>query len=718
MKNLLLIGVMAFAVSGMGRTAYATVAYIEVDGTFGIDTRYNAKNSTRVEIDYALTAERPSGATWYLFAGNPTFCAFLNNGGVGFGVCGANNNSHWSTDNASGIANTPDLRLSAVLDIPNNSCYVIRDGVTNVTASLKRTADYSDDRTLKLASNAQESNYYAKMRIYGCRIYEADVLVHEFEPCKKDGIAGLKDAKTGAFITNGKKFYGITIGGDYDSFESPYVATPSGNNGVYVDTGYQATSNTCFMLDCALVDDFSGGSSWYLFSGAGSEFFSGFINPSSGYGTQTSGWATDVLGINYAKIKDVRHTYVLDAAHVSASVITAGETNNTKGVAACTEHNTSGSTIKIASQHSGTSAITPLKVYGCKILEKGELVRDFVPSAIGPAQDGSAVAALKDNLTGAFAIYPNTTAEKYLSYSGNLAPCPPYVETKRADKRYIDTGYVIYPTTKVEIDYAPAESRTSGDTWYLLGGGGGSNRSIFAVFINNNGLGFINTPGTWIQSIAPALASVINARRTVILDNPTGVGVIITAGATNATCTTTSGETFGSTTLKISGPASPTAHYASIRIFGCRIWEMEDGEYILKRDYVPAVVNGVAGLQDVLPNGEFKACASSATTPLTYGGVFDVTVAQSAQKISSSQTATLTASATGATSYRWLCNGEPIDGGDNGTLTVRWRNPKNEPTDTYQAVAVYAVGDATMESEASEAMMIESAPVGLSISVQ
>ena len=714
MKNPLMMTVaaaMALAVHGT-----PVAPYTEVDGTFGIDTGYCAKNSTRVEIDYALPEARPSGATWYLFAGNPTFCAFLNDSGVGFGVCGANNNSHWSTGNAPSVANMPNLRLSAVLDIPNNSCYVITDGVTNATASLKRTADYSDDRTLKLASNAQGSNNYAKMRIYGCRIYEADVLVHEFKPFLQDGVAGLIDIKTDEFVTNGKKFYGITIGGDYDSFESPYVATPSGNNGVYVDTGYQATSNTCFMLDCALVDDFSGSSSWYLFSGAGSEFFSGFINPSSGYGTQTSGWQTDIFGIDYAKIKDARHTYVLDAAHVSASVITAGETNNTKGVAACTEHNTSGSTIKIASQHSGSSAITPLKVYGCKILEEGELVRDFVPSAIGPAQDGSAVAMLKDNITGAFAIYPNTTAEKYLSYSGKLASCPPYVETKRADKRYIDTGYVINPTTKIELDYASAESRTSGDTWYLFGGGGGGSRSIIAAFINDKGFGFINTPDTWKQSIAPALAGVINARRTVILDNPAGVGVIITAGATNATCTTASGETFGDTTLKISGPASPTAHYASIRIFGCRIWEKESGEYVLKRDYVPAVVNGVAGLQDVLPNGEFKASGSSSA--LIYGGVFDVTVTQSAQKISSSQTATFTASATGATSYRWLCNGEPIDGGAGGTLTVRWRNPKNAPADTYQAVAVYAVGNATMESEASDVVTIENIPMGGIISVQ
>ncbi|MBQ3288352.1 MAG: hypothetical protein IJH50_02965 [Kiritimatiellae bacterium] len=712
MKALSIVGAVALAALGMGRVAYAADAYIEVDGTFGIDTRYNVKNSTRCEIDYALTEALPSGDTWYLFAGKPTFCAFLNNKGVGFGVAKANStDGHWSTGNALSIANTPDLRLSAVLDIPNNSCYVIRDGVTNATVSLKRTADYSDDLTLKLASNAQDTNNRAKMRIYGCRIYEADVLVHDFKPFRKDGVAGLIDIKTDEFVTNGKKYYGITIGGDYASSESPYVATPSGyNNGVYINTGYQASSNTTMMLDCALKDDFSGEISWWLFSGAGSTFYSGFINPTSGYGTQPS--STGVFGINYLRTKDVRHTFVLDTISCKSCVVTAGATNGVSSVPLSTEHNATGNPIKIAAEHDG-SPTCPLKVYGCKIFEKGVLVRDFVPAVIGPAHGGSTVIGLKDSVTGAFATYPAATTEMDLSCSGKLAPCPPYVETKRANSRYIDTGYTVTTATKVEIDYSPVESRTSGDTWYLFGASGSAN---FSAFINDRGFGFINTSGGWKMDVGASVgASSVNVRRTVILDNPAGLGSIITKGVTNATCATVASGMFTTYTLKLSGPSNPTAHFATIRIFGCRIWEMENGEYVLKRDYVPAVVNGVAGLQDVLPGGAFKAASS--TSQLTYGGVFDVTVTQSAQKISSTQTATLTASATGATSYRWLKNGEPIDGGEGGTLTVRWRRPKNGP-DAYQAVAVYAVGDATMESEASEEMMIENEPLGLVISIK
>ena len=96
--------------------------------------------------------------------------------------------------------------------------------------------------------------------------------------------------------------------------------------------------------------------------------------------------------------------------------------------------------------------------------------------------------------------------------------------------------------------------------------------------------------------------------------------------------------------------------------------------------------------------------------------MFDVSVAQDVQKLSHGESATLTASATGAASYRWLRNGEPIEGGASGTLTVPWR--KGGVTDSYQAVAVYAVSTATSESAPSAALTIENTPRGMVISIQ
>ena len=92
-------------------------------------------------------------------------------------------------------------------------------------------------------------------------------------------------------------------------------------------------------------------------------------------------------------------------------------------------------------------------------------------------------------------------------------------------------------------------------------------------------------------------------------------------------------------------------------------------------------------------------------------------VSQSATKISPRKTVTLTASATGATSYIWLKNGVQIEGGTDGTLTVNWRRPKNDPADTYQAVAAYVIDSLPAESEPSAGMTVTNLPMGTVISI-
>ena len=83
-----------------------------------------------------------------------------------------------------------------------------------------------------------------------------------------------------------------------------------------------------------------------------------------------------------------------------------------------------------------------------------------------------------------------------------------------------------------------------------------------------------------------------------------------------------------------------------------------------------------------------------------------------ATKVSVRKTVTLTASADGATSYYWLKNGVVIEGGANGTLIVNWRRPGDNPTDTYQAVAVYTIEGLPVESEPSAGMTVENQPMG------
>ena len=506
-KLLIMIGAAASAFAVQGAE---NAPYVEVDGTYGVDTGCYPTDNTRVELDYALAATRPSGAGWSLFYARPTFAAGVNNDGLNFEVDGG-----FKGGILKSISNVVGLRLTLVLDNPGNSCAVIKDGVTNYTATIQHSGSYTQDRSIKLASFHNMVGNFAKIRIYGCRIYESGTLAH-----------------------------------------------------------------------------------------------------------------------------------------------------------------------------------------------------DFRPYAIGPAQDGTSVIVLLDMVTGSILTPPEGNA---FSCGGTFPTLPPYVETLRSAQRCIETGYTVSLATKVELDYSLAAVRGSSDTWDLFyGGSGNSGYSAFAAYIDSNGLGFVNSL-SWKTVGEKALANAVNIRRTVILDNPAGVGAIVTASATNVTyLTTASGEY--DRTLKIAGLYNGWANWASIRIYRCRISEKVGDEYVVKHDLVPAVEDGVVGLKDIIAGGALKVCTGSASSPLTYGGVFDVSVAQNVQKLSHGESATLAASAPGAASYRWLKNGEPIEGGDCGTLTVAWR--KGGGSDSYQAVAVYAVGDATSESAASEMLTIEHNRRGLVISIK
>ncbi len=601
-----------------------------------------------------------------------------------------------------------------MIDYPNPPHLFITGGVTNEVPNEDFTpASFTNEATEAIALFARQNSAGAfekqcKARIYGVKIYESGALIHDYVPCLKDGMPGFKDVGgEGGFICNPAAETSFTYGGDILVDESPYVATPAGNNAdadkhLYIDTEYFATASTRLELDYALTEERPSGATWYLFSGE-SQFGAFINNGGAGFVVRASQWKTGVAPA-VANRASVKRTAILDAPGQWCGLVTGTCTNDfksitTNGVFAST------STMKLASYAGANNYFASMKIYGCRIYEAGTLVRDFRPYVLGPLDGGPVVVGLRDELTGTFISYPAATASKRLLCGGKM-DLPPYVETLRADSRYIDTDYPVQPTTKVALDYAVAAERGAYDTWYLFGAQGGS---TFTALINKNGFGYNN--GSWKLGAGMATeASYVNVRRTVILDNPAALGVVVTDGATNLTKTVDNptGKTYDTKTLKISTPHDLATHFASIRIFGCKIWEKENGEYVLKRDYMPAIKDGVAGLQDILPNGEFKACASTAASPLTYGGAFTPTVSPAASSVVHGRTSTLTASAPGAASYRWLMNGESIPGGDTGSLSASYLRTKT--TDAYQAVAIYSVDALTAESAPSAAALVESKP--------
>ena len=712
--------------------AFAEDAYIESDGTSGILTGYKLKPASRVAVDFALTTtEQASGAR--LFGADRSHTALKMSGSfyIGGGENtlwvihlgnGENYDSVWPRDGNGDFITLDTDRHTIVIDYPNPPHLYITGSVTNEVPNEDFTPEsFTNEAIEPIALFARQNASGAfekpcKARIFGVKIYESGALVHDFAPCLKDGMPGFKDvAGDGGFLCNPSAETAFTYGGDILVEESPYVATPAGNNTeadkhLYVDTEYFATADTRLELDYALTEERPLGATWYIFSGE-SQFGAFVQDKGAGFVVKTSQWKTGVAP-SVANLVGVKRTAILDVPGKWCGLVTGTCTNDyksitTNGVFANT------STIKLASYAGANNYFASMKIYGCRIYEAGTLVRDFRPYVIGPAQDGSAIVGLKDEVTGTFISYPDATASKRLTCGGKME-LPSYVETLRADSRYIDTGYLVTANTKVAIDYAPTEEKRSGDTWYLFAA---KDKHNFAAYINDRGFGFINSDSWKMDVGADVGASSVNVRRTVILDNPANMGAIVTEGVTNATCDTTAGGPFSRLTLRLGTQVGAVAHCASIRIYGCKIWEKENGEYVLKRDYVPAVEDSVAGLRDTTGNdATFRACATTAASPLTYGGAFTPVVAQTAAKVMHGNTVTLTAAAPGATSYSWYRNGEEIPGATSSSLVVRWR--RGGETDTYAARSAYAVDAATIESGESESVAVENVTPGLAVIIR
>jgi hypothetical protein len=179
-------------------------AYIESDGTQGINLGYLTTPNTRYEIDYALTAivgqNRPFGeAGGDLSAELYIQGTATGSGNVAFGV-----GDSWKGQYTSMGA---DLnRHLAVLDLANHQCGYSGKGMfkfgTDVTT--KKTATNLMWLFAKGTSGGglYADNSLTAMKLYAFRIFESGTLVHEYLPYKVGSTVGLYDTMTGDVITS------------------------------------------------------------------------------------------------------------------------------------------------------------------------------------------------------------------------------------------------------------------------------------------------------------------------------------------------------------------------------------------------------------------------------------------------------------------------------------------------------------------------------------
>ena len=720
---------------------FAEDPYIESDGTSGISTGYRLKPNTRVAVDFALTnaalpaAGRLFGADYNTIALKIALGFYIGgNGGdvcwvFGFGSEASGWAAGWVKDAQGNFLLLDTARHTVEYDFAAHRHTYYTGG----TAIAWQTEDktYTDEATQPIAifaaKNASGFEHPVPAKIYGVKIYEKVggeyELVHDFVPCVSTGrpglrddvaIPGFRDLVTGDFIGNDAAAANFSAGGDGVLVEKcpGYVATGTATDKQFIDTLYHATDQTRCELDYSLQEIPTAGSGWF-FSASGAEngaYYGMYINKNAtAFGRHNgTSWAT--VSSAEAAVLNVRRTAILDYP-ANKMFVMSGTVTNFEGSANAVAGKTFNTgPVRLGANYNGSSEFGSFKIYGFRAFEKsgGDYVqtRKFVPCW----RDG--VPGLRDTLTGLFVSYPGTLGTK-LAYGGAIAvEANPYIETDKNYKQYLDTGYKPINTTRFELDYALTATRPSG-TWVLFRG---NNSAYFGVYNNGSGLGFINGNGWKSGVTTTTLADATGIRRTAILDNVADLATLVTAGITNGSmsCTDKLPATAGGTAVTLSESEGFSAsEYSSLRIYACRIFENN----VPVHEFLPAVQDGVPGLQDQLSSTFIPVLSKGSTNPYVYGGVFPAAISAPSTHVAWGQTLVLTASAPGAVSYRWLCNGEEIQGGTDGHLTVAWRKCPEE-RDSFQAIAVFSVDGLTVEGEPTGAFSIEYGRRGFVMIVQ
>jgi hypothetical protein len=218
MKKSMMVVIMAGALAAVS-SGFAEDPYIQLSGSSGISTGYRMKcGISRVEVDFALTTT-DSCAQWRIFGSDAQESSLMTymyiDGSSQYTlIVKPNGMSRYTTY----VADTQ--RHTAVIDLYHSGLHFITAGVTNWTTTAE-TSFSGREADLPLSIFGRYSNAYAnkfelcaKARIYGVKIYENDVPVHDFVPCLKEGVACFKDIIGGGFIT-GEDESVITSQGSY-----------------------------------------------------------------------------------------------------------------------------------------------------------------------------------------------------------------------------------------------------------------------------------------------------------------------------------------------------------------------------------------------------------------------------------------------------------------------------------------------------------------------
>ena len=400
-------------------SAFGDDAYIESDGSrgAGINTGFFVGPQTKIEIDFQLTTNSQNQVRLFGAKGvqnddsTPECESYIgkNNSNTecfSF-ICGASG----GTRQASNFKAIDTQRHKIVLDFYGDKEFQVWTGDLK---SSKALSDFPANRqkypltffcknysTLAMYSSRADSlSYPAKIKVYSFKIWDGGVLVRDYVPRVKGGVAGFYETCSGQFVM-GENIAAFSAGGDVTVEKGDtYVAMPdndvmnaSGVSGksMYFDTGYIFKPNSRVELDYALLTpEWTTNSLWnsealVLFAQGSDQLLYLMAYGKNQYGryyrkfgkSYEGGIAAAGLDTAYG----VRRTASMDKKYLR--IVTAGYTNYSDGASAANviSQNLTSATLRVGGRVS--NSFTPLRIYGIKIYETDNgvetLVRNYEP---------------------------------------------------------------------------------------------------------------------------------------------------------------------------------------------------------------------------------------------------------------------------------------------------------------------------------------------------
>lgn len=179
-------------------SGYTELEYIQSSGTQYVDTGMKTTNETSIIIDAQVLAMNQE----------------QYGGGLLFGSCNpVQNSGHeayvWqykfnAVYNSTANVDTQTLTVGDRLRVEfmKNVCTVIKNGQVFYTHTFSPSS-FTSTVNLYLFVLPRSTQYFGKIKLYSCEIFEGSSLVRDFIPCKNpDGAVGLYDTVNGTFYGN------------------------------------------------------------------------------------------------------------------------------------------------------------------------------------------------------------------------------------------------------------------------------------------------------------------------------------------------------------------------------------------------------------------------------------------------------------------------------------------------------------------------------------